>query len=263
MDKRFVAFIVTVVKSEQFLNAAFPIEVTLAGIVTDVITVASKAEEPIDVQLLTPLKVALAKAEQLLNALFPIEVTLAGIVMDVRPELLKALVPIEVIFAGIVIDVKDVQPLNNLSLIVVKLALVGSVTLFKLVHPLKAEEPMLVTELGITILVNAVQPLKALLPMVVTVFGIVIVLMVVQIFALKAPSAIPTTVYSVDPTCKCSGISKFVGIASPVICLYFSKQLPANVTVTPLAVGLNFIPSSESVAAKVLVEIHKINKKNN
>ena len=51
--------------------------------------------------------------------------------------------------------------------------IISEITLLRLLHPLNAPFPMLVTEFGIVMEVRAMQRRKALFPMLVTLFGIV------------------------------------------------------------------------------------------
>ena len=59
----------------------------------------------------------------------------------------------------------------------------GKLMLSRLVQPLNAEEPMLVTLFGIVILVRFIQSRKALAPMLVTLSGIVMLIKVLQLNA--------------------------------------------------------------------------------
>ena len=76
-------------------------------------------------------------------------------------QLAKVESPMVVIVLGRVILVKARQFSNAEFPMLVKEELFANVTVARLVQPLKAEFPMLVTLLGIVMLVRFVQPLKA------------------------------------------------------------------------------------------------------
>ena len=117
-----------------------PIEVTLAGIVKEVIPVPRKALVPMDAKAdgisLEPVTVKLVRLATLANASSPIEVTLAGIVNEVTPVPRKALMPIDAKADGI-----------SLESVTVKLVRLGMFA--------NASSPIEVTVAGI---VNKVSP---------------------------------------------------------------------------------------------------------
>lgn len=75
--------------------------------------------------------------------------------------------------AGMVISLRDVQLKKAASSMVVSWLLFAKVTLARLVQPLNALRPRVVTPLGMVMPVSEVQKAKAASPMVVTLSGMI------------------------------------------------------------------------------------------
>ena len=135
------------IKEEHFLNAVFPIVVTLLGMVID------------------------SNEKHLSNTSSPIVVTLSGMVMVVKEEHSEnALFPIVVTLLGIVMDVKEEQLENAFSLIVVipsEITTVASSVLISFGVNFISPVPVIVNDV-------IEQSENALFPIVATLFGIVI-----------------------------------------------------------------------------------------
>ena len=132
--------------------------VTLSGITISVNNEQPEKAEP-PILSIPPPSVTLVRLVQLLNAQLPMLVTLSPIIKVCIDVWLNSLPIVLWLTLNVSIGQFSKAQLPMLS------NPLPSVTLARLVQPLKAEFPMLVTLSGITISVNAVQSLKALPPM--------------------------------------------------------------------------------------------------
>ena len=155
----------------QLANAAFPMLVTLSGIVMLVnLSQLSNAITLIEFPLVIT---TLCK-----SVLSMLDMAIAGIVASAIGQPLNAFSPMLVTLSGIVMLVKLLQLANAYAPMLVTLS--GIVMLVKLLQPLKVELPILVTLSGIVMLVKLLQLAKAELPMLVTLSGIAILVRLLQ-----------------------------------------------------------------------------------